>query len=85
VCRVAGSCGSRWEGRHLLLRDRLRRDRADRDRYGRVKQELAARYWADMNAYADAKTNTITITITITAIMERAERWAHATGWRVGD
>ncbi len=40
-----------------------------------------------MNAYADAKTNTITITITITitAIMERAERWAHATGWRVGD
>jgi len=79
VCRVAGSCGSRWEGRHLLLRDRLRRDRADSDRYGRVKQELAARYWADMNAYADAKTNTIT------AIMERAERWAHATGWRVGD
>ena len=69
MCRVAGSCGSHWERRHLLFRDWLRRDRADRDRYGRVKQELAAGHWTDMNAYADAKTGTIT------AIMERAERW----------
>jgi GrpB-like predicted nucleotidyltransferase (UPF0157 family) len=42
--------------RHLIFRDRLRRSSADRDAYERLKRELAAREWADMNEYADAKT-----------------------------
>jgi GrpB-like predicted nucleotidyltransferase (UPF0157 family) len=41
--------------RHLMFRDRLRRSPADRDAYERLKRELAAREWADMNEYADAK------------------------------
>ncbi len=41
--------------RHLMFRDRLRRSPGDRDAYERLKRELAAREWADMNEYADAK------------------------------
>ena len=45
--------------RVLVFRDRLRRNHDDRRRYERLKRELAAREWADMNAYADAKTEVI--------------------------
>jgi len=45
--------------RVLVLRDRLRRNHDDRRRYERLKRELAAKEWADMNAYADAKTEVI--------------------------
>ena len=45
--------------RVLTFRDRLRRNRDDRSRYEQVKRELAAKEWADMNAYADAKTEVI--------------------------
>jgi GrpB-like predicted nucleotidyltransferase (UPF0157 family) len=41
--------------RHLRFRDRLRQAPADRDAYERLKRELAAREWVDMNEYADAK------------------------------
>jgi len=41
--------------RLLAFRDHLRRARADRLAYERVKRELAARDWSDMNEYADAK------------------------------
>jgi len=44
---------------YLLLRDHLRVDQADRELYERTKRELTARDWADMNAYADAKTEVI--------------------------
>lgn len=44
---------------HLLLRDHLRRDHAYRERYERTKRELVHLDWADMNAYADAKTAVI--------------------------
>ncbi len=44
---------------YVLLRDHLRRDEADRSLYERTKRELTARDWADMNAYADAKTEVI--------------------------
>jgi GrpB-like predicted nucleotidyltransferase (UPF0157 family) len=39
----------------LLLRDRLRASVDDRRLYERVKRELAAREWGDMNEYAEAK------------------------------
>lgn len=45
--------------RNLTFRDRLRRDVDDRRRYEHVKRELAAKEWADMNAYAEAKTEVI--------------------------
>ena len=45
---------------YLLLRDHLRQDAADRELYERTKRSLAAREWAHMNAYADAKTDVIT-------------------------
>jgi GrpB-like predicted nucleotidyltransferase (UPF0157 family) len=53
--------------RHLMFRDRLRRSPADRDAYERLKRERAAREWADMNEYADAKG------ALIEAILARAE------------
>jgi GrpB-like predicted nucleotidyltransferase (UPF0157 family) len=41
--------------RLLRFRERLRADARDRAAYEQLKRELAAREWADMNAYADAK------------------------------
>lgn len=52
----------------LLFRDHLRSHPADRELYERTKRELIDRDWADMNAYADAKTDVIT------QIKERARR-----------
>jgi GrpB-like predicted nucleotidyltransferase (UPF0157 family) len=51
--------GSEWERRHLVFRDWLRSHPDDRRRYEDVKRSLAARSWADMNDYADAKTDVI--------------------------
>ena len=45
--------------RYLTFRDRLRLSGEDRDRYAATKRELAARDWATMNHYADAKTDVI--------------------------
>lgn len=44
---------------YLLLRDRLRADAGDRDLYERTKRALLEREWADMNAYAEAKTEVV--------------------------
>jgi GrpB-like predicted nucleotidyltransferase (UPF0157 family) len=41
--------------RTLRFRDRLRASPEDREEYERLKRDLAARQWPDMNAYADAK------------------------------
>lgn len=45
---------------YLLLRDHLRSDPTDRDFYEQTKRLLTKRAWADMNAYAEAKTAVIT-------------------------
>lgn len=52
----------------LLLRDHLRTDVEDRELYERTKRALIGQDWADMNAYAEAKTEVIT------GIKERARR-----------
>jgi len=44
---------------YLLFRDRLRADPEDRDLYVRTKRVLIEQDWADMNAYAEAKTGVI--------------------------
>lgn len=44
---------------YLLLRDRLRAHAGDRDLYERTKRALLEREWADMNAYAEAKTEVV--------------------------
>ncbi len=41
--------------RHLRFRDRLRESPPQREAYERLKRELAARDYTDMNEYADAK------------------------------
>lgn len=45
--------------RHLVFRDRLRSSSEDREAYERLKRELAAQEWEDMNHYADAKSELI--------------------------
>jgi GrpB-like predicted nucleotidyltransferase (UPF0157 family) len=44
---------------YLLLRDRLRSDADDRALYESTKRTLLGKPWADMNEYADAKTDVI--------------------------
>ncbi|PPS91421.1 GrpB family protein [Streptomyces sp. MH60] len=44
---------------YLLLRDHLRANETDRQLYESTKRDLMTREWADMNAYADAKTGVI--------------------------
>jgi GrpB-like predicted nucleotidyltransferase (UPF0157 family) len=41
------------------LRDRLRSDPEDRELYAATKRRLARRSWADMNEYAEAKSEVI--------------------------
>ena len=50
----------------LRFRDRLRSDPDDRELYARTKRELAARTWAYVQDYADAKSEVVA------AIMTRA-------------
>lgn len=45
---------------YLLFRNHLRADPEDRDLYERTKLALIEQDWADMNAYAEAKTGVIT-------------------------
>jgi GrpB-like predicted nucleotidyltransferase (UPF0157 family) len=45
--------------RNLIFRDRLRQNVNDRRRYEQTKRELATQDWADMNDYAQAKTEVI--------------------------
>lgn len=54
---------------YLDLRDWLRVDADDRALYERTKRLLATRTWADMNEYAEAKTDVIL------AILARARAW----------
>jgi GrpB-like predicted nucleotidyltransferase (UPF0157 family) len=46
-------------GRNLIFRDRLRNNNEARRTYEDVKRKLATQSWADMNAYADAKSEVI--------------------------
>jgi GrpB-like predicted nucleotidyltransferase (UPF0157 family) len=55
--------------KYLLFRDWLRIASDDRARYADRKRELAQRQWADVNDYADAKTDVVE------AILERARAW----------
>jgi len=51
--------GDEAAGEYLLLRDHLRTDAQDRALYERTKRALLEQDWADMNAYAEAKTGVI--------------------------
>jgi dephospho-CoA kinase len=61
----------------LLLRDWLRAHPDGVREYAAVKHELAARQWASIDAYADAKTPFVH------SALDRAERWATQTRWQV--
>jgi len=60
--------GDEAAGDHLLFRNHLRENTTDRDLYERTKRALLTQDWADMNAYAEAKTDVIT------EIKERARK-----------
>lgn len=47
--------------RMLLFRDRLRTHPDDREQYQRTKRELAARRWAYVQDYADAKSSVVEV------------------------
>ena len=53
------SSGCAQIDRQLAFRDRLRSNAEDRLRYQALKRKLAKEDWADMNAYARAKTEMI--------------------------
>jgi GrpB-like predicted nucleotidyltransferase (UPF0157 family) len=53
------SAGCEEIDRMLAFRDHLRRSEADRELYEQTKRELAAREWAYMQDYADAKTEVV--------------------------
>lgn len=55
VCAI----GSEWERVHLVFRDWLRQHPDDCVRYEDLKRALAERDWADMNDYADAKSDLV--------------------------
>ena len=65
VCEPEDPEVSAW----LDLRDWLRHDEADRQLYATTKRELAKRAWADMNDYADAKSDVVR------QILARARCW----------
>ena len=73
----ATSAGSPRERKQLLFVDYLRAHDDERDAYATHKIELAARFAGDRGGYTEAKTGFIT------GVLDRAERWAAATGWRV--
>ena len=68
------SIGSTEIERWLMFRDRLRTNAADRQEYEKTKQQLAAHSWADMNLYAEEKTE----------VVERIIAAARAAGIRDG-
>lgn len=53
------AAGSEEVDRMLAFRDHLRADARDRDRYAATKNELAARTWAYVQDYADAKSDVV--------------------------
>lgn len=53
------SRGSAEAERMVTFRDHLRADRADRDLYASTKAALAAREWASVDAYAQAKSDVV--------------------------
>jgi GrpB-like predicted nucleotidyltransferase (UPF0157 family) len=69
--------GSRWEEEHILFRDFLRAQPPVRDAYAALKIELAAKHRLDRLAYTDAKADFIR------DALDRARRWAAATGWQI--
>jgi GrpB-like predicted nucleotidyltransferase (UPF0157 family) len=71
------SAGSPRERIQLLFVEFLRGNDRVRDAYARLKRRLAVEYADDRLGYAEAKT------AFIVDMLDRAERWAHAVGWRV--
>jgi GrpB-like predicted nucleotidyltransferase (UPF0157 family) len=61
--------------RTLLFRDRLRANAEDRRCYEDKKRELSTRQWADMDAYAKAKTQVIEDIIAAARASGESSRW----------
>ncbi len=75
-CHVRPADTPTWR-EAVLFRDWLRAHPAGIVEYAQLKHRLAARQWDRMDDYAAAKTPFIC------SALDRAERWAQQTGWRV--
>jgi len=75
VCQHGGD----WERVHLLFRDHLRSSADAREAYAAAKHEAAKVWGNDRAAYTEAKSDVVL------GILDRAEAWAAATGWAIGD
>jgi GrpB-like predicted nucleotidyltransferase (UPF0157 family) len=71
--------GSWHEQFALLFRDYMRLHADDQRKYEAVKRALAATYRTERQRYTEAKD------AVIWEIMQRADRWAAATGWELSD
>jgi dephospho-CoA kinase len=75
-CHVRPADSPTWR-ETVLFRDWLRAHPAAVVEYAQLKHRLAARQWDSIDDYADAKTPFVY------SALDRAERWAQQTGWRV--
>ena len=75
VCPAGGD----WERRHLLFRDYLREHPEDAAHYASLKRSLALAFRLDREGYLSAKSDYIE------AALQRADTWAAATGWSLGE
>ena len=69
------AAGSAFEREHLLFRDYLRTHDEDAERYEAMKLSAAEQWSDDRFGYTYAKNSLII------DILDRAETWAHASGW----
>ncbi|MGE6785252.1 GrpB family protein [Ensifer adhaerens] len=73
--RQLGSWQEQWS---LLFRDYMRAHAPEHAPYVALKRALASRYRHDRAAYTDGKSEHLW------QIIRRADRWAAASGWRLG-
>ncbi|PZS17962.1 MAG: dephospho-CoA kinase [Pseudonocardiales bacterium] len=76
-CHIRPAESPAWRDA-VLLRDWLRAHPDAVREYAELKHRLAARQWDSIDAYATAKSPFVA------SVLDRAQRWAARTGWRVG-
>jgi GrpB-like predicted nucleotidyltransferase (UPF0157 family) len=74
--RLLGSWNEQWA---LLFRDYMRAHAGERAAYIALKRDLSARFRNERSAYTGGKPDHLW------SVIRRADSWAKATGWRLGE